>query len=612
MQSTVALSVVIGKTRWENAGVDPDNDERWRQHRADLDAHRPFGGFCYAVNNGSGSEYFISVSGKPLSNHIDEFRGYRGTTSDMTEVVSARHRAETADELLQDAVDSISDGFAIYDRDDRFVMCNEAYRRLHHRGTDLMVPGARFEDLLRVNVAEGRYPDAKGREAEWIAQRLCAHQKFEGTLEHQLSDGRWMLVRDRRMRNGGITGLRIDVTELKTTQAALQKSEERLNRAQRLAAIGSDLRDLRTGEREWSDESYRILGVTREDFVPTQENVFRLIHPDDRPVIMAARAKTDVGICPPPNEYRIIRPDGGVRHLYREWEIIRDDAGTPIQLFGTIHDVTELRSAQQRQEQLEGQLLHSQILESLGTLAGGVAHELNNTLVPILALSRLALDDLPQDSPMRGDMEAITQASSRARDLVKQILTFARKQDVVKQPVDLAMVVREALRTLRASLPATLQIVEHLDDVPPVFGDPGGLHQVAVNLATNAAQAIGSVIGTITVRVWAARDSGASPQRGRLSRLSTCRLRIPGPASRQRRSTASSSRSLRPRMSARAPAWGFQSCTASLPAMAARSQSIVSPAKAPCSRYRCPPTARGRRYPKLIRWPRKGPCQCEC
>ena len=195
MQSTVALSVVIGKTRWENAGVDPDNDERWRQHRADLDAHRPFGGFCYAVNNGSGSEYFISVSGKPLFNHIDEFRGYRGTTSDMTEVVSARHRAETADELLQDAVDSISDGFAIYDRDDRFVMCNEAYRRLHHRGTDLMVPGARFEDLLRVNVAEGRYPDAKGREAEWIAQRLCAHQKFEGTLEHQLSDGRWMLVR---------------------------------------------------------------------------------------------------------------------------------------------------------------------------------------------------------------------------------------------------------------------------------------------------------------------------------------------------------------------------------------------------------------------------------
>jgi PAS domain S-box-containing protein len=514
MQPSAALHVVIGKTRWELATIDPDSDGLWRHHKADLEARRPFRQFCYAVSGNSGSEYFLSVSGKPLFNDNGEFRGYRGSASDMTEVVAARRRAETADVLLQDAVDSISDGFVIYDREDRFVMCNYAYRRSHHRASELLVPGTRFEDVLRANVARGRYPDAEGREDEWIALRLRGREKSEAALENRLSDGRWMLVRDRRMRNGGITGLRIDVTELKTAQAALQRSEERLNRAQRLAAIGSDLRDLRTGEREWSDESYRTFGVTREDFAPTQENVFRLIHPDDRPVIMAARAQTAVGICPPPSEYRIIRPDGSMRHLYREWELIRDDAGTPIQLFGTIHDVTELRAAQQRQEELEGQLLHSQKLEALGTLAGGVAHELNNTLVPILALSRLALDDLPQDSSVRGDMKTIIQASERARDLVKQILSFARKQDLVKQPVDLAVVVREALRMLRASLPATLHIVEQLNDVPSIFGDLLGLHQVVVNLVTNAAQAIGGVIGTITVRVWAARESEASPQQG--------------------------------------------------------------------------------------------------
>jgi len=184
------------------------------------------------------------------------------------------------------------------------------------------------------------------------------------------------------------------------------------------------------------------------------------------------------------------------------------------QLFGTIHDVTELRAVQQRQEELEGQLLHSQKLEALGTLAGGVAHELNNTLVPILALSKLASDDLPQDSPVRGDMITIIQASERARDLVKQILAFARKQDLVKQPVDLAMVAREALRMLRSRLPATVQIVEHISDIPPVFGDPVGLHQVVVNLITNAAQAIGAVIGRITVSIWAVGESQASPQQG--------------------------------------------------------------------------------------------------
>jgi PAS domain S-box-containing protein len=184
--------------------------------------------------------------------------------------------------------------------------------------------------------------------------RLRRRQQFEATLEQRLSDGRWMLIRDRRMRNGGITGLRIDITGLKMAQAALQRSEERLNRAQRLAAIGSDLRDLRTGEREWSDESYRVFGVTRENFVPSQKNVFRLIHPDGRPIIMAARAMTAVGICPPPSEYRTTRPDGCVRHLYREWELIRDDAGSPIQLFGTIHDVTEIRAAQAREKEPDG------------------------------------------------------------------------------------------------------------------------------------------------------------------------------------------------------------------------------------------------------------------
>jgi hypothetical protein len=96
MQPTATLPVVIGKTRWELVGIDPDSDEPWRQHRADLEAHRPFRQFCYVVSGSSGSEHFLSVSGKPLFNANGEFRGYRGTASNMTEVVWARRRAVTA------------------------------------------------------------------------------------------------------------------------------------------------------------------------------------------------------------------------------------------------------------------------------------------------------------------------------------------------------------------------------------------------------------------------------------------------------------------------------------------------------------------------------------
>jgi PAS domain S-box-containing protein len=284
--------------------------------------------------------------------------------------------------------------------------------------------------------------------------------------------------------------------------AELRRSQQHLARAQQIAHMGSDLRNLRTDEAEWSDELYRIFGVLRDTYVTSTENFLKMVHSDDRSVVLATRDKIAKGICPDPFEYRIIRPDGTVRHIYRETELIRDEAGTPQFLTGTCHDVTETRAAQERGRELERQLMHSQKLEALGTLAGGVAHDLNNTLVPIVALSKLVLDELPESGAVRGDIETIIRASERARELVKQILAFSRKQDLVKQEVDLAWVVRDALQMLSATLPATIQIVEQIGEVPPLFGDAGELGQLIVNLVANAAQAIGDGVGKITVRLW--------------------------------------------------------------------------------------------------------------
>jgi signal transduction histidine kinase len=107
--------------------------------------------------------------------------------------------------------------------------------------------------------------------------------------------------------------------------------------------------------------------------------------------------------------------------------------------------------------------------------------------------------------------------SERARDLVKQILAFSRKQELIKQEVNLTRVAREALQMLRASLPATIQIVEEISEVPPLFGDAGELHQVVVNLVTNAAQAIGGETGKITVSLGA--TSGTAGEEGSVIRL---------------------------------------------------------------------------------------------
>jgi PAS domain S-box-containing protein len=305
-----------------------------------------------------------------------------------------------------------------------------------------------------------------------------------------------------------------DVTEARETERQLRRSREHLAQAQRVAATGSFELDFHTNRIEWSDETYRIFGVRRDSGPLDIAAVEAMVLAEDREYFRAPITLGRQGHGGPSPEYRIRRPDGVIRTIYREAEPVFDETCKATGLFGVVKDVTELREAERQRDELGRQLIHSQKLEALGTLSGGVAHDLNNTLVPILALSKLALEELPESNPVRGDIETIIRASERARDLVKQILAFSRKQDLVRRAVDLPAVTREALHMLRASLPTTIEIVEQISQVPLLFGDPGGLHQVLVNLVTNAAQAIGGRVGRITISIWETTETPSPLHRG--------------------------------------------------------------------------------------------------
>src|SRR6185312_7741561 len=249
----------------------------------------------------------------------------------------------------------------------------------------------------------------------------------------------------------GYRGVSVDVTAqvlaeraLRDSEGRLRHSQQHLERAQRVAATGSAERDLVNGTEEWSDEMFHLLGLERASFALTDEVIFSLVHEEDRERIKAAIAMSRQGKPPPPGEFRIVRPDGETLTLYWETEVLCDAKGVPIRSTSVFKDVTELRAAERREREMERQLLHLQKLEALGTLAGGVAHDLNNTLVPILALTKLTANRLPAES---------------------------REQNSEKRAFDLAATVREALRMLRASLPATMQIIERVADVPSFFGD---------------------------------------------------------------------------------------------------------------------------------------------
>jgi signal transduction histidine kinase/ActR/RegA family two-component response regulator len=139
-------------------------------------------------------------------------------------------------------------------------------------------------------------------------------------------------------------------------------------------------------------------------------------------------------------------------------------------------------------------------LQAIGTLAGGIAHDFNNILFPIIGYTELTMDDVPEDSQARANLDEILKAANRAKELVQQILTFSRQNGRERKPVKVQTVVAEALKLLRASIPKTIDIVPALDEeCHPILGDPTQVHQVVMNLCTNAYQAMPDSAGRIEV-----------------------------------------------------------------------------------------------------------------
>ena len=163
----------------------------------------------------------------------------------------------------------------------------------------------------------------------------------------------------------------------------------------------------------------------------------------------------------------------------------------------------EIRQKFERERaELEKQLFQLQKMETIGTLAGGIAHDFNNILTPILGYTDMALEELPSESNLRFDMEQINKAALRGKDLVQQILTFSREVDFEKKPIQLQPIVSEVLNLLKASFTQGIEIKQHLNPkVGTVLADPTHIHQIIMNLCTNANHAMMKTGGTLEVRL---------------------------------------------------------------------------------------------------------------
>lgn len=174
--------------------------------------------------------------------------------------------------------------------------------------------------------------------------------------------------------------------------------------------------------------------------------------------------------------------------------------GELVGLQGTTRDISERKEAEKERQRLGAQLRHSQKMEAMGTLAGGIAHDFNNILTAIIGYAELSLMDAEENSRLSNNLQEIYRAGNRATELVKQILTFCRQTEHERQPIQISPIVKEALKLLRSSIPATIEISQSIDDnLAATMADATQIHQIVMNLCTNAAQAMEKSGGRLVV-----------------------------------------------------------------------------------------------------------------
>ncbi len=201
-----------------------------RRQALPFDSGKAFHDVLFVHQDDAGRERVASLVGEPrvLRGRV---RGWRGTARDITGTWQTEQRARQAEELLLGAMESISEGFALYDSEDRLLLFNHNYDFFPSRAVSPVVRGARFEDIVRDAAKRGYYPAATSGEESWVRERVRYHQEPRGLFEVELCDGRWLQIFERRTPSGGTVTINTDIT-------AVKRRDEKLIQAQKLQALG--------------------------------------------------------------------------------------------------------------------------------------------------------------------------------------------------------------------------------------------------------------------------------------------------------------------------------------------------------------------------------------
>ena len=441
----------------------------------------------------------IDVDGKPhiLSHALD-----------ITEHKRSEQALKESEERYRILAENARDVIWILDLDLKYLYMSPSIKRLR---------GYSAEEVMKQSLDQILTPESYRRAMEIFHKELGLERMeqihgpdWSRTIEIEMfcRDGStvWTeviinLLYDKEGTLTSFMGITRDITKRRQAEEALRQSEERFRI---MAEVSPEIFWMATPG--WEKVIYvspafeRIIGMPVDEVYRDPRAWLNLVHHEDSAYVSSTIGFGQEHAADGEYDFRIIRKDGAMRWIHNRRYAVHNSQGDLICFTGMAEDITERKQAEEDRSIYEVRLMRSQKLEAIGTLAGGIAHDFNNILSAIIGYSELALDDLPKDNSASMNIEEVLKAGERAKELVKQILTFSRQRETERRPVKIDLIIKEALKLLRSSIPSSITISNRIDSSTcTVFADPTQIHQVIMNLCTNAYHAMLPNGGNLTV-----------------------------------------------------------------------------------------------------------------
>ncbi|WP_022664353.1 PAS domain S-box protein [Desulfospira joergensenii] len=436
--------------------------------------------------------------------------------TDITERLNADKELKESQSNLTSLIENTDDIMVSRDKNGRALVYNQAFARVVKRIFKVdPTPGIRTLDYL-----------PKDQKAHWeevllqVLSGVSLQEEFcweiDGEQHIYETSHNPMKVGDQVI---GTVEFTRDITRRKLAEKKFQDMAKRLDLATRGTGLGIWDWDIKARKLTWDERMYQLYGVKKETFSNAYEVWRNGLHPEDREENDRITEAAGRGEREYDTEFRIIWPDGTIRFIRALGRVIWDSKGQPARMIGINYDITE-------KKEMEARVQQSQKMEAIGNLAGGIAHDFNNILFPIIGMSEMLLEDFAPETMEHENAREIFKAGKRGSDLVKQILAFSRQSEHKMIPVRVQQILREVLKLTRATIPSDIEIHQDIQsDCGLIMADPTQIHQVAMNIITNAFHAVESKGGAIFIKLKeTGMDGNDLPQNshepGRYARLS--------------------------------------------------------------------------------------------